>query len=244
MIRYSGIFIIICFPLFLRAQKFFVSGTVLDFSNKKPLESVSVFSSNGNFTISDSLGRYHVLVTQKDSIWFSYLGKNTKKYPIDTIQNTSNFEVGLHVDVAWLPEVRVRNRNYTEDSIENRKEYAKIFNYKKPGIALSKTAPSSYIPGSVTVGLDLDAFINMFRFKKNRQMLAFQKRLLNEEQDKYINHRFNKRFVRELTKLDSAQLENFMRYYKPPYEALLQMNDIELGVYIEDCFKAYMRLKN
>ena len=114
---------------------------------------------------------------------------------MDTIQYPEDFEVGLHVDVKWLPEVKVRTHNYYMDSIENRNAYAKIFDYKKPGLALSKNT-SSYIPGSVTVGLDLDALINVFRFRKNRQMLSFQNRLKKEEQDKYIDHRYSIRLTK------------------------------------------------
>ena len=129
------------------------------------------------------------------------------------------------------------------DSVANRREYAKVFDYRKPRLALSKNSPSTYVPGSVTVGLDLDELITMFRFRRNRQMLSFQNRLLQEEQDKYINHRFSVRLVKELTKLTSPELEKFMNQYRPEYTILEQMNDLELGYYIEVCYKDYQQKK-
>ncbi len=226
------------------AQAVQLSGTVYDYSNRLPIESVTVLCTCGSGAITDSAGHYTLLVTQRDSVYFSYLGKNTIKYPVDTIKNSDAFDLGLHIDVRWLPEVKVQTHNYYIDSIENRREYAKIFDYRKPHLALSKNSPSNYVPGAVTVGLDLDELINMFRFRKNRQMLSFQNRLLQEEEDKFVNHRYSVRLVKQLTKLESPELEKFMSQYRPEYDILQQMNDLELGYYIELSYKDYLLKKS
>ena len=225
------------------AQSFTVKGTVYDFFTKHPLDAVTVQTTGGRAVISDSLGKYTITVNEKDSLWFSYLTKNTQKYPVDTISNLQNFEVALYVDVAWLPAVKVQNRNYHNDSVQNREDYAKVFNFKKPGIRLSSPA-TGYQPGGVTVGIDLDELINMFRFRRTRQLLAFQKRLLMEEQDKYIDHRFTKRLVTQLTGLKTPSIEPFMAFCRPPYDMLITMNDLELGYYVEQSFKIYQRRIN
>ena len=234
---------IFCYQLTAHSQVLKVSGSVYDYNNRLPIESVAVQCTCGSGTLTDSNGHYSLLLTEHDSIYFSYLGKNTMKYPVDTIRYPEDFEIGLHVDAKWLPEVKVQTHNYYMDSVLNRRAYAKIFDYKKPGLGLSKTT-SSYIPGSVTVGLDLDALINMFRFRKNRQMLSFQNRLEKEEQDKYINHRYSIRLVKQLTKLESPELDNFMNDYRPDYAILQQMNDLELGYFIELCYKDYKLRKS
>ena len=227
----------------MQAQAVLLSGTVYDFNNRLPIEAVSVQCTCGSGSITDSTGHYSLLVTQRDSVYFSYLGKNTIKYPIDTIKNAEAFDLGLHIDARWLPEVKVQTHNYYIDSIENRRDYAKIFDYRKPHLALSKNSPSTYVPGAVTVGLDLDELINMFRFRRNRQLLSFQNRLLQDEQDKYITHRYSVRLVKQLTKLDSPELEKFMNQYRPEYSILEQMNDLELGYYIELSYKDYQQKK-
>ncbi|HXL57097.1 MAG TPA: hypothetical protein VN958_12610 [Chitinophagaceae bacterium] len=223
----------------LRAQNVKLNGTVYDYFSKKPLDAVTVQTSTGSRTITDSTGKFVVMVAKKDSVWFSYLSKNTQKYPVDTISDFSNFEVALYVAANWLPAVKVRNSNYTFDSLQNRMEYAKVFNFRKPGLKLSSASPSTYVPGSVTVGLDLDELINMFRFRRNRQILSMQERLIQEEQDKYINHRFTKYLVQKLTSLSGPQLDTFMAICRPSYELLQPMNDIELGYYIQQCYKLY-----
>jgi hypothetical protein len=235
------VFISLLFSFAVCNAQFKIAGAIVDFTQRKPLEAVTIYSSSNSFSISDSLGKYSISVRKGDSIWFSFLGKNTVKYPVDTITNSENFEVALHVNVNTLPPVSVRNRSYKMDSLQNRQDYAKVFNFKKPGISLAQN--NNYVPGAVSVGLDLDEFINMFRFKHNKRILALQERLLQQEQDKYIDHRFNKRFNRQLTKLNSPDLETFMTLYRPTYELLQIMNDLELGVYIQKCFADYEQRK-
>lgn len=214
-------------------------GTVYDYFNKRPLDAVTISTSSGLYTISDSLGKFTIPVSKKDTVWFSFLSKKTKGYPVDTISNLYNFEIALYVDAAWLPAVKVKNSNYKFDSLQNRQEYAKVFNFRKPGIGISTISPSSYVPGSVSAGLDLDEFINMFRFRRNRMMLSMQERLIDQEQEKYINHRYSKYLVQKLTGLKSPELDSFICMSKPSYELLTTMNEIELGYYVEQIYKLY-----
>lgn len=214
-----------------------VSGTVYDISARSPIEAVAVLSTSGNGTLTDSLGKYSFTVRTSDSIWFSMLGKTTVKFPVDTIANLEQFNIMIHLKVTELPEVRVRNKNYKFDSLENRRDYAKVFNFKKPSLVLSDN--KNYNPGGVSVGFDLQEIINMFRFKRNRSLAALQKRLLQQERDKYIDSRFTKYFVRKLTKLESPALEKFMNNYRPDYDIVTSLNDIEFGYLIQKAFEEY-----
>jgi hypothetical protein len=220
------------------AQYVTISGTVYDISAKRPLEAVGVISTSGKGVITDSLGKYSITVRAKDSIWFTLIGKTTMKYPVDTISNLESFNVMIHVRSNELPEVKVRNSYYKLDSIQNRRDYAKVFNYRKPGISLSRSAPG-YNPGGLTVGFDLDAIIEMFNPKKAQRMLNLQKRLLDEEQEKYINRRFSKALVRKLTKLEGAELDTFMVRFRPDYSLMTLLNDLELGYFIQQNFIEY-----
>ncbi|MBA4168697.1 MAG: hypothetical protein H0X41_14320 [Chitinophagaceae bacterium] len=211
-----------------------VSGRVYDFSKYNPLEAVSILSTSGSGTVSDSTGRYSIIVNENDSIWFSYLNKPTPKYPVRSIQNMQNFEISLHVNATELKEVRVMPRNYRMDSIENRQEYAKAFNFRKPGIGSS----IDLAPGG-GVGLDLDEFINMFKFRRNRRMLAFQSQLLKEEEDKYIDHRFNRALIIKLTQLRGPALDTFIVQYRPTIDFVDNATEYELQDYIKKSFRHY-----
>jgi len=223
------------------AQFVTISGTVYDISARRPLEAVAVFSSSGKGAITDSLGKYIITVLKKDSIWFGLIGKVTMKYPVDTISNQDNFNVMIHVRATELPAVKVRNSYYKYDSVQNRKDYARIFDYKKPSLRLSSNP--SYNPGGLTVGLDLDAIIDMFRVKKNRSILSLQTRLLEQERDKYVGSRYTKQLVRKITRLQSPELDTFMNRYRPEYEVVQLLNDLELGYYIQTSFEQYKAAK-
>lgn len=164
-----------------------------DSTRNFPMEAVSVLSSSGTGTITNSDGQYEIEVKEKDSIWFSYLNKPTKKFAVLKIANPFAFDISIQVSVQVMKEVQVLPRSYKLDSIRNREDYAKIFNFQKP-----KLKPS--ISG-MGVGFDLDEIINMFRVRRNKSMLAFKERLLNEEREKAVDHRFNKALVRRLTML-------------------------------------------
>lgn len=213
-----------------------ISGRVFDISGKVPLEAVSVLSSSGNGTVSDSDGRYTIVLNEQDSISFSYLTKPTNKYLVRTIPNKENFEIALHVYPTTLKEIRFTPKNYRMDSIQNRQEYAKAFNFRKPGIE------TSINPGG-GVGMDINSLISMFQFRKNRRMLAFQERLLREEADAFIDHRFNRALVIRLTGLRGDELNTFMERYRPNIEFTQNTSDYDFQAYIKRSFQQYTRLK-
>jgi hypothetical protein len=88
--------------------------------------------------------------------------------------------------------------------------------------------------------MDPNEIINMFRFKRNRQLAALQARLIQEEQDKYVDFRFNRKFVKKVTNLADQALVKFMYKYRPPYDFVAIVNDLELGYYIQQCYKKEM----
>ena len=212
-----------------------IMGTVYDSSRNYPLEAVSVLSTSGRGTITNADGNYQIEVAEKDSIWFSYLGKPTIKFPVTKITNPFSFDISLKVNVGLLKEVKIRPRNYKQDSLQNRRDYAKVFNYQKPGL---KTVTPQY---GAAAGFDLDEIINMFRFKRNRSMLSFQKRLLEEEREKAVSHRFNKALVRRLTHLDSTALDSFMLLFRPSYAFTMGTGDYEFQEYIKVAHSRFMR---
>ncbi|HTE11512.1 MAG TPA: hypothetical protein VK645_11085 [Chitinophagaceae bacterium] len=215
-----------------------IKGKVFDMSRTQPLSAVSVLSTSGVGTVTDSTGSYTLLVNETDSIWFSYLNKPTPKFAVAGINFFNGFDISLHVPITELKEVKIMPRSYKRDSIQNRLDYAKAFDFKKPGISLSN--PSS---GAFGVGLDLDAFINMFNFRKNRRMAHFQQRLIQEEQDKFIDHRFTKALVRKITRLSGPEQDDFMKKYRPSLEFTSMATDYEFAEYIKLAGQEYVKRK-
>jgi hypothetical protein len=232
-------YIIIAFACFFTtlkadAQYFKLRGVVYDSTKTYPLISVSVLSTSGKGTATDLYGRYEIDVKETDSVWFSYLNKPTIKYAVKKIFDASKFDIALHINVPVLKEVIVKPRNYKMDSLQNRIDYAKAFDWQKPKI--QGTASGDL--GSAA-GFDLDQIIRMFQFRKNQRMAAFQERLLQEEREKFIDHRFNKALVLRLTGLIGAERDSFMVSCRPTYEFCLYMGEYDFQYFIKQCYEAY-----
>ena len=147
---------------------------MLDNGKVNFVEAVTVLTSDGKPVFTDSLGRYSISAKNGDSIYFVYNNKPTQKFAVNKIPNAGQFDISLHISVkskySVLKEVVVYAKNYKQDSLENRQNYGEVFSYRKNGIETSIT------PGG-GVGLDANELINMFRFKRNKRLKAFQARL-------------------------------------------------------------------
>lgn len=248
-----GILLLIFFWGLFPAKTLFaqvnLKGHVYQDKYRTPLDSVTVITESGRRAVSDSTGRYQIQINpKKDSIWFQFRDKITHKYPIDTIKNTRDFEVQIYLPKeyiqtakGYLPTVTVRSKNYYEDSLALRNDYAKIFNYQKPSQALGE---SFGVGDNGGLAVDLDAIVNLFRFGYNRRQKVYQKFALTIEQDRYINHRFTKKLVEDITGLYDQQRDQYMEAFRPSYEELLQMNEVQLGQYIKRTYQQYTHKKS
>lgn len=206
------------------AQVRTVYGTVYERTARFGMPGVSVMGTSGAGAVTDSVGRYSIKLSYTDSISFSYQGKATMKIPVKEIPINRPFDMSLHVDITTLPTVIVeeKRRSYQLDSIANREEYRKVFDY----------APEYIASGSGGVGVNLDA---LFSMRKIKRMEAFREHLVLLEHDKYVDHRFNKSLVQKITGLQSPALDTFMVQYRPTYEMLQNFEtEYEYYKYIRD----------
>jgi hypothetical protein len=213
-----------------------VNGRVFDSIGLHPIESVSVLCSSGAGTVTDSNGWYHLLISDSDSIWFSYLGKETVKYPAKYIVPLQEFDIALSINIPTLKEVQVRTRDYKYDSIENRQTYASVFNYRKPTF---HSVVTSISPLGVTI--NIDELIRAFGKRKIRSQLNFQQRLLNEERNKFTDHRFSRQLVHRLTGSSAPTIDSFMIKYRPGYSFTLTSSDYDFFNYIRESYAEYLR---
>ena len=213
-----------------------VGGTVFDMSRTVPVKGVMVNSNSGNVVFTDSLGHYSILISENDSLWFTYAGKSTTRFSVNNLSNYESFDVAIHVTLAsrykMLPEARVYSRSYRQDSLQNRMDNAKVFNFNK-SIETGSGADG-------VAGFDLNSIIGAFRFRQNRNMEKLQQFLLEKEKQQYVDYRFNKRLVRRITLLDSAELEKFMKVYRPSYEFASTTSEYDFHKYI---LQSYIRFK-
>lgn len=234
---FTGLFFL--FAAFSLQAQLTISGTVFDSSKINYVYNVRVVSTGGMFAITDSLGRYSVMAGENDSLIFYYNNKPTQKFIVKAINDPSHFNISLHIKVPGkyrvLNEVVIFSKSYKQDSMENRQTYADIFDYKKPGLSTSVT------PGG-GVGADINELINIFRFKRNKRLRSFQERLELQEQEKYIDYRFSKLFVKRITQLDGNLLDTFLVWYRPDYEFVRNSDELLFNQYILNAYYQFQKL--
>ena len=209
-----------------------INGAVYDSSRLVPVPAVKVRSTKGLLTFTDSLGRYLINVEKDDSIAFVYMDKSTQYFPVRKITYPQQFDVSLRVRVfdryQTLKEVVVIGKSYKEDSLNFRADNAKVLGASRGGATISSYNSAL----GEAPGLDPNELINMFRFRRNHSLKVLQNRLLDEEQKKYVDYRFNRRLVRTLTGFDGPTLEAFMKEYRPTYDFAAVTNEYEFDQYV------------
>lgn len=213
-----------------------VQGHVYDSSRVYPIDRVTVQSTGGQMSMTDSAGAYTIYVGEKDSIWFSYLGKPTPKYPVLKISDVRQFDIALHLKPDVMREVKIRTRNYKEDSLQNRRDYAKAFDFRRPSLETMTSVTSS------GVGFDVQEIIRLFQFRKNKSMERFRERLEQEERDKFVDRRFNKGLVKRLTgATNEAEITDFMLRYRPTFEFTSGTSDYDFQYFIKIAYQEYRK---
>jgi hypothetical protein len=237
-LRHFFVLIFLIITQLLTAQTT-VSGTVLDKNKSNYIEGVRVFTTSGKISITDSLGRYSIKAAKDDSVYFVFNAKPTQKFAVNSIYNPSQFDISIHAvaknAIPLLKEVVVYSKSFKQDSIENRETYAEVFAFHKARVETS-------ISPNGSVGFDANELFNLFRFKRNKEIRKFQEMLVKEEEEKYVNYRFNKTFVRRVTQLKSPQLDTFLIWYRPTYYFASTSNQLEFNQYILNCLYQFRRI--
>jgi hypothetical protein len=220
-------------------EEVMIRGAVYDSSRLVSIPMVRVRSTGGAVAYTDSVGRYSILVNPRDSIAFDYKGKSTSLFSVREIRYPMGFDISLQVTVAdryrTLKEVIVIGKSYRQDSIENRERYRKAFEFDG---GLTINSGGGMMGGA---GLDPNSLINLFRFRRNKSMKSLQSRLLTEEAEKFVNYRFTKNMVKNLTGLEGGDLDRFMVVYRPSYEFAATTTDYQFYQYILDASRLYRK---
>jgi hypothetical protein len=212
-----------------------VQGTVFDGSMINGLQEVDVTSGSGAHAITDSTGRYHIRLSEKDSLYFSYLGKRTPWFPVKDMQNPDAFDVSMYgVESVSITPLTIQANSYHLDSLQNREEYRELFDYEG----------GNYVTGGKTrgrglgVGLDFDMLLTGRNIARSRE--STQRYMIEDERQRYIDHRFTKALVGRLTGLLPPALDTFMKMYRPSYEQLQAFeNQVALDQYITEAGRSF-----
>jgi hypothetical protein len=75
-------------------------------------------------------------------------------------------------------------------------------------------------------------------------MLKFQQRLVEQEHEKFVDHRFNKALIRKLTGLDGEDLNRFIQLYRPTFEFASFASEYDFQLYIKKAYEVFKSNKS
>jgi hypothetical protein len=232
-------YVFYCFVLLLGivvnadAQQF-LTGKVYVKGSTDTLISVSIHNITAQrYDLSDEDGSYRVQATPGDHITFSSVGHRTDTITVTASMLTASYLVYLEIKAQTLATVRVGEfSNYQLDSLDRRKDYAWVYDHgNTPRVVKERQGDG--------VGVQLNVFRNASAAAKNRERL--EKRLQKEEQDYYVDFRYNKDYVAKITHLQGDSLRSFMKKYRPSYDYCRKAAMVDILVYINDCYKQYVK---
>lgn len=208
-----------------------VYGNVYD-EKDLPVQGVSVVSSrSGQGVATDLYGSYSLKLYAGDTVEYSILGYRKAYFPV-TGSGTARNDVHLFPDHLSLDQVKViARRNSVKDSLEMRREYGHIFDYRPPGVldygAMALSSPITFLG-------------KLFDFKGRKRNKGFRKTLLFHEQMRFIESRIPFSLVSELTGLTGDELGLFYNTYLRDYEFVKYASQYDIHRKILQSYREYL----
>jgi hypothetical protein len=216
----------------------FLTGKIYKKNSDETLLSVSIHNITGNrYDLSEEDGSYHIQAAPGDHISFSSVGYRADTITVTASLLTAACPIYLDIRPQELQAVRVGEfNNYQLDSMDRRKEYAWVYEHDNtPHIAKDRQ-------GADGVGVTM----NIFRktSSADKQRIHLEKRLQKEEEDYYVDFRYNTDYVTKITHLKGDSLKQFMQRYRPSYDYCRKAANVDILVYINDSYKLYMKTED
>ncbi len=216
----------------------FLTGKIYKKNSTEFLISVSIHNiTEQRYDLSEEDGSYKIQAMPGDHISFSSVGYRADTITVTASLLTAACPIYLDIRPQELQAVRVGEfSNYQLDSMDRRKEYAWVYDHENtPHVARDRQ-------GADGVGVTMNIFRNTSTAAKQRVHLT--KRLQKEEEDYYVDFRYNKDYVAKITHLKGDSLKQFMLRYRPSYDYCRKAATVDILVYISDSYKQYMKTED
>lgn len=232
----------------LQAQVHLRGLVYTDSIKQRPADSAMLYVNTGKHWYTNRQGMFSIDLPVYDTLYVFYQHK-ILAVPVTAVMLRQQYlniylndTVHGKLTIDQLKPVFIKS-NYEEDSINNRRDYENIFNYRKPKIASNNKWKDSAngIPldtKNKKLGLVSTSIFGIGRTGK--QKMHLQKRLLNNEQLNYVAKYFTPALVQKYTDLRSRDsLSFFVLHYAPAYNDFITMNDLDLAQYIIKQVRVY-----
>jgi hypothetical protein len=225
----------------VKAQQ--INSTVVDFTTKMPVANAVVLS-GASAAFTSSTGGFIIKYTKAtDTIKITHVGY--KPYNL-SVTGLIPAIIYMQPDNILISEIFIkRSRNYKLDSLAMRRDFAKIFSYKSPGIKDIFITHSPYEKNnrpnntSELVTINLLQVVSLFS-KQKTSTTRLQKLVLNDEEDAYVYRMFSKQKIEEITKLKGDSLQDFILKYKPSVQQAKSMTAYDMVNYIKKNYTVFI----
>lgn len=204
-----------------------MQGLVVDARTGKPLSPVTVVNTHTQAaTSTDDKGMYTIPASVGDVIAFTYVGFKTEKRmkPASVIIATVN--VSMEPAAFMLREFDFMPGNltpYQRDSLERARTY------KFP---LQRTHPTLMSPASMLAE----------KFSRKAKMVyQFQKNFAAGEMEKFVDTRYTRQLVNELTGATGDTIGHFMYAYPMAYDFARLATELELKAWIRNNYRDWVK---
>jgi len=234
-VKYLLLLLVILMSANAHAQK--VTGLVVDKTTKQPIAGASI-NVEGFTTRTNQLGQFEVDVPHAaDSLKITALGYKTLN--VATGKPNVLLRIELESKINNLNEVTVRgDRSFKKDSLANRADFARQFNYKGPRVIDAFTGNGlSFYPGEF-LSVNLLVLVQALT-KKSTPEYKFNKILIRDEHEQFVDEKFNRGNVSRITGLKGDTLSVFLVLYRPTYEIALKSTEYDMEVYIRGRFNQF-----
>jgi hypothetical protein len=205
-----------------------IKGVVQDRDEKLALSNVQLLNiHNNNTAFTDTAGNFAIVAGHGELIEIRCAGYKTTRFRISQGNIPPFFKIYLDKLVLLNPDKYASSglTKYQIDSIESYKLYSTTLDYPRMSPMQQIESPFSALS------------------KSNRMKWAFQESYAQFEREKFIDYTFNENLIKQLTGLEGQDLQNYMRRYRPSYEALRNMNSYDYYNYIKQTAIRFIKSK-
>ena len=207
-------------------------GKMRDFSDSSVIADVLVTNiSLKTKASSDRTGSFSIRANSFDTLVFSIAGYAQDTLLVDDVFFKQEIDIFIRRKATELKTVVVVQADrYRQDSLEARERYNEIAAGKEK--VLMRNHGNGF-------GVTLSPFSYLSKKEKDkRQLLKREKR---EEEAAYVNYRFSRTKVIQLTGLSGDSLQTFMIRYRPSYEFCKKASEEDMTLHINASLKAFLR---
>jgi len=228
----GSVLILFCGAYSASAQES-LTGRIFKINSQEPIPYVNVRNlASEKYTRSDRAGNYEISAVAGNTLIFSSAGYLSDTIILHYAELAAPFDVFLRPNIIALADVDVDQMNqYVQDSIKRRNDYAYLLNKKHPVKFMNEKRPGD------APGFNFSP-IGYFS-KKEKQKRELKKRIQEEDETEYIDIKFSKTRVAQLTQLKGDSLWFFMMKYRPSYAFCRKANNMDMFLYINDKFVLY-----